>query len=165
MKNEFVEYLEFLGVTPVVSERVAKVLEIYSQLFKKLDVREIFLSEDVNREKEREWRSLILFTDNYILEAKNFLSHTDLEITYVINSIDYMRMRFRDYEPGKPTTAESRFRVEGYFLSEIDFELNASDKNCDKLWGICQNVLMPNWAAKPDGGNRNANPKPQRAGQ
>ncbi len=161
MKEEFVEYLTSLGATAVVSERVAKILDIYSQLIDKLDVREIFVSEDVNSEtKQREWRSLFFFTDDYMLEAKKFVPDTDLDITYVINSIDYMRMRFKEYEPGKPTTAESRFRVEGYFVSEIDFDLRASDKNCEKLWQICHDILMPNWAAKPDVGNEVADPKP-----
>ena len=160
MKEEFNEYLKSLEATAVVSERVEKILEIYSQLIDKLDVREIFVSEDVNKEKKREWRSLFFFTDDYMLEAKNFVSDTYLDITYVINSIDYMRMRFKDYEPGKPTTAESRFRVGGYFVSELDFVLRASDKNCEKLWQICNDILMPNWAAKPDVGNEVADPKP-----
>lgn len=160
MKDEFNEYLKSLGATDVVLKRSEKVLELYSQLITDFDASKIFVSEDLNQDKKRVWRSLIIFTDRYMLEAKNFLSETDLDITYVIKSIDYMRMRFKDYDPGQPATIESRFRVDGYFVSEIDFELRASDKNCERLWQIYRDILLPNWAEEPEVVKKVADPKP-----
>ena len=150
MKQEFVDYLKSLGASSVVVERVAIILGIYNELIDNLDVKEIFVSEDLNRENKREMRSVFFFTEDYIMEGTNFVSDTDLDITYVINSVDYMRMQFKNYEPGKSATTESRFRVTGYFISELDFELRASAGNCEKLWKICHEILMPNWAAKPE---------------
>lgn len=160
MKDELNEYLKSLEATDVILKRGEKVLELYSQLFANFDATEIFVSEDLNQDKRREWRSLFAFTEEYMLEAKNFVSETDLDVTYLIKSIDYMRMRFKDYEPGKATTIESRFRIDGYFHSEIDFELRASEKNCEKLWKICRTILLPNWIKKPEVANKVAEAKP-----
>ena len=106
----------------------------------------------LNKDESRDYIGLFVFTENYILEAKNFVSDTDLDVTYVINSVDYMRMQFRKFEPGQPATRASRFKVGGYLVSELDFELKASGKNCEKLWEICRVILVRNWANKPDGG-------------
>ena len=126
-------------------KRAEKVFELYRQLIADFDATELFASEDLNQDRKREWRSLVVFTKEYMLEAKNFVSEIDLDVTYLFKSICYVRMRFKDYEPGQAVTAESRFRVEGYFISDIDFELRASEKNCEKLWQICRTVLLPNW--------------------
>ena len=150
MKAEFETYLKSLQATDVVLGRANKIFELYGQLIDGFDAREIFASEDINKEKKREWRSLFFFTDEYILEAKNFVSETDLDITFVIRSVDYMRMQFKDYEPGQPTTSESRFVVKGYLISELDFELRASEDNCERLWQICRKILMQNWAEEPE---------------
>lgn len=151
MKAEFETYLKSLRATDVVLGRAKKIFDLYGQLIDGFDAREIFASEDLNKEKKREWRSLFFFTDEYILEAKDFVSETNVDITYVIGSVDYMKMQFKDYEPGQPTTSESRFVVKGYLVSELDFEFRASEGNCERLWQICRNILMPNWAEEPEG--------------
>ncbi len=160
MKAEFETYLKSLQATNVVLGRANKIFELYGQLIDGFDAREIFVSEDINKEKKREWRSLFFFTDEYILEAKNFVSETDLDITFVIRSVDYMRMQFKDYEPGQPTTSESRFVVKGYLVSVFDFELRASEDNCEWLWHIYRDILLPNWTKEPEVVKKVADPKP-----
>ena len=148
MKNQFKKYLGSLGTTEVMSERVEEILKIYKTLMPELLVREIFISESVSSENKKEYYSLFIFTDDYLFEAKNFISDTDLDITYMLESVDWLRMVFDSYDPGKPATSESRFKVRGYLVSEIDFEFRASAKNCEKLWQICRDIFMPNWVKK-----------------
>ena len=159
MKDEFNGYLKSLEATDVVLKRGEKVFELYSQLIAEFDATEIFVSEDLNQDKTREWRSLIVFTKEYMLEAKNFVAETDLDVAYLFKSICYVRMRFKDYEPGQAATTESRFRVDGYFVSDIDFQLRASEKNCERLWQICRTILLPNWE-EPEVAKKNADSKP-----
>ena len=148
MRKEFADYLASISVPTAVVGRVDRIIALYADLMPATDPEKIFVSDQFDQEGNRSFRSLILFSDEYMLEAKSFVSEDIVDAVYLKTAVDYIEISLKEYEPGKATDA-SRLSVKGYISSEFDFDLRAAGENCNYLWIICKELLMPNCVKGP----------------
>lgn len=153
MNEKFVEYAKSLELTSAGIGELERLLKISERLLPAGEVEEIFISDIVDRQGQRSFISLFMFAGGYLLEAKKFETQADVEITYLVNSVDYLRVSMEEYQPGENATLSSRLSVQGYLNAEWDLDLKASGENCSKLWNIATDRLIPNWKTSPLGGD------------
>ena len=81
MKPEFQEYLQGIGVEGAFLERADEILAQYEALVPDLlAVASLFVSDSVDEEGKRRYGSLWLFTPDAMLEAKEFLEKTEIDL-------------------------------------------------------------------------------------
>ncbi len=90
-----------------------------------------------------EFINLWFFSDNYCLEAKQFLTKYDLDITYIFQSIKYWNVKLEDYSYNDISDISKLF-LQASSLHGIAFELRAQGKNCGYLKAIINKYFKPN---------------------
>ena len=104
MNTEFKTYLISMGLDSEVTLKNAdKILGIASKLCPE-EIKDIFISEFRKDNGSREYESMWLFSDNFILEVRNFRSEIDIDMSNN-KPIVYFRVQMKgfDYEndPGE----------------------------------------------------------------
>lgn len=107
------------------------------------EIEDLFVSEYRKSDNERVYQSLFLFSKKYLLESKNILSaELKIDIMFYFGYIDYYQITSNEYNFTE-ASMDSTLAVEGV-ISFGTFRLNASGKNCDKLWNIVNKYIKPN---------------------
>lgn len=135
-------YLDFLEVTSVIRKRVEEIETFYKKLWPKMAPSHIFISEIVDSEGNRILENLSFFHKSFWCEAHNFQFQDNFDVAQVID-INHFVLERNEYEPGSPTS-KSRLSVTFRFASNANQGiLKASGANCDALWKVVQQFLMP----------------------
>ena len=145
MKDQFTKYVQSLGMTKPLLERAESVLSFY-EIVLTSPIKDLFVSEYVNEEKTRVYESLYLFSDQAIMEAKQFVSDDVYDWAPLPESIMYWEIKRKDFDL-KTATEKSRLfltvRLHGSGLGTMRAELKASAANCDQLFSIFQLTSCP----------------------
>jgi hypothetical protein len=145
MKAEFVAYLDSLEATDQVLTRVETILNFYKDLCPE-DILDIFISEYIKKDGNREYQSLWLFSKRFMMEAKNFLIQDDFDIAPINNFVTYGDIQKNEYDFN--TTSEgSRLFFKFSITDVVNGELKASKGNCNFLKAIILKYFMPNMRA------------------
>ena len=145
MKAEFVAYLDSLEATDQVLTRVETILNFYKDLCPE-DILDIFISEYIKKDGNREYQSLWLFSKRFMMEAKNFLIQDDFDIAPINNFVTYSDIQKNEYDFN--TTSEgSRLFFKFSITDVVNGELKASKRNCNFLKAIILKYFMPNMRA------------------
>ena len=142
MKKEFIDYLESIGITSALQERIETIHEAYAQICTD-EIKDIFVTDYIKGDGEREYVNLWFFSDNNCMEAKNFISADDLDIT-PLKGIFYVRLLKTDYD-FKKASEKSRLSVTCLFgetTDSISGEFKASKENCDYLRNLIRKYLV-----------------------
>jgi hypothetical protein len=145
MKTEFASYLGSLSATDQVMGRVELILNFYKTVCPE-DILDIFISETIKGDGNREYLSLWLFSKKYAMEAKNFLIQDDFDIMPINKLISYCGVQKTGYDLDS-TSEGSRLFVKISVTHLLTGELRASKANCNFLKQIMLKYFLPNFRA------------------
>ena len=142
MKEELTKYLESIGITKAFCERIETIHEFYCSICPD-EITSIFVTDYIKEDSTREYENLWFFSKGYYMEAKQFITKDDFDITPIQNRIRYWTIQKQDYD-FKKAGEKSRISLEFQLDTEIAGHLKASRENCDYLRDIILKHVMPN---------------------
>lgn len=147
MKQEFASYLNSIDMSSTLIKRAADVFRFYAEICPE-EITDIFVSEYVNEEGQREYENLWILSPNYVGEAHNFLDKDDFDLTRIARNVNILRVRKEEYD-FTAATHKSRLRLEFLFriqgqLGAVKGAMKASGRNCDYLKAIVLKYIVPN---------------------
>lgn len=142
MKQEFLDYLESIGMGTLFRERAKAAYEFFKEICPD-EITGIFVTEYVDKEGTRHYQNLWFFSEGYTMEAKLFATDDDFDITPMQGKIFYLRVRKQHYAI-KKATEKSRLNCSVELVRGVSAQLKASKENCDHLWNILTRYLLPN---------------------
>jgi len=76
MKEESIKYLKFIGMGDILIGRVEEIYKFYEEILARLDdeIEDIFVTDNIQSDGLRQYESVFLFANKYVLEAKLFIS-------------------------------------------------------------------------------------------
>ncbi len=145
MKAEFKNYLELIGLTGVIINRVEEIYQFYENSLKILgeDILDIFVTDYVSKEGLREYENLWFFSKNYIMEAKLFLQQDDFDLAPIAKKIKYIQVKKNDYDFIK-LNDKSRLYILYSTSTLSKGQFKASKENCRYLRDIYLKHILPN---------------------
>ena len=149
MNAKWMTYLTSVGITGLFYLRTKEILDFYQKLYPD-QVEDIFVGEYVDKDGNRQYQSLWLFSETNIMEAKKFLTEDDFDCAPFRKQIQYWDIKKENYDFSKAST-ESRMVIKVGFVHNVTFELKASRENCDYLKTIFLKHIFKNVidSAKP----------------
>jgi len=142
MKDEFITYLESIGITEPIRDRVETIHEFYRKTFSE-EITGIFVSDYLKEDGTREYESLCFFSEKYFMEAKEFITKDDFDITPIKSRIYYWNIQKQDYDFEK-ATEKSRLNLGIAVDTGTRGSFKASKENCDYLKDIILKYVIPN---------------------
>lgn len=142
MKDEWVRYLTSIGVTELFQARAEAVVSFYEALYPN-QLREIFVTEYVDKENKRQFENFWIFTDTLCLEAKKFLTQDDFDASPLVGQVKYWSVKKEKYD-FLEASVDSRLTVYFSLVAGIVGELKASGSNCDHLKRLFLSYVVSN---------------------
>ncbi|WP_139128871.1 hypothetical protein [Micromonospora nigra] len=141
-------YLEDIDVTVHVMSRISKLLNFTQDLLPEgQSISRIFISETAGKEG-RIYEAAWFFTSGFISEAHHFLTDDEVDFFQFTENIILLNIKKADFEPGEENDSSARMRIKfsggGGRGSNVGGELKATGKNCDYLYRIAKEILLPN---------------------
>ena len=142
MKPEHREYFLSLGMTNVLLDRVQTIYGFYENVCPE-NITNVFISEYINEDGSREYISLWLFSETFVMEAKQFVTQDKFDMASYRNVMNYWEIFKHDYDFGNGTD-KSRLTLKASTTAHTSFELKASKENCNHLKNVLMNIIIPN---------------------
>lgn len=142
MKEEFKKYLKDVGITGDIRGRVERIYDFYREICPD-EITGIFITDYIKEDGERVYEHLWFFSEKYCMEAKQFITTDDFDITPIKNRIIRWELKKQDYD-FKKATEKSRLHLEFEMDTTIEGELKASKGNCDYLRDIILGYIKSN---------------------
>jgi hypothetical protein len=140
MDKDFSNYLNDIEITETnLQERIYNIFIFYANDLCPEDIKDIFVTDYISEEL-REYENLWFFSENFAMEAKNFISEDDFDITY-FSKINGLEIKKKNYN-FKNSNISSRLNLFCDTESEI-YQMKASKNNCDYLKKIIKNYFLP----------------------
>lgn len=142
MNTRFITYLNEINMTETLQNRVETMYDIFNEMCDE-DIDDIFVTNYVEDDGTMVYENLWFFSDKYIMEAKNFPTLCDLDITPIKNHINYwnIKMQKYDYQNATPT---SRFFLTFRLNTMTDADFKSAGMNCSYLKCIIKKYVIPN---------------------
>lgn len=142
MKEEFTEYLEAIGITKPLREKIETVYEFYERICPD-EITGIFITEYIGEDGARVYENLWFLSEKFSMEAKQFITKDNFDITPIQKRIYYWTIRKQDYD-FKKATGKSKLYLTFDLDTGISGEFKASKENCDYLKDILVKYVVPN---------------------
>lgn len=142
LSKEFKIYLEKIGITTPIQTKCEKILSLMSEMTDE-KIEDIYISDYISAGGVREYSSIWAFTKTYVLEAKQFITEINLDITPILDQIVYWSITAKDYD-FKNTSEESIFTLSFGNATGINGQLKAVKNNCSYLKSIIDKYIKPN---------------------
>jgi hypothetical protein len=107
------------------------------------EIDDVFVEDYIKEDATREYQDLWFFSKRYCLEAKNFLTQIDIDITPIKNRITYWTVTAQDFD-FKKASDKSRLLLEFNLVQGVQGNLKAAKGNCDSLQAIINQYVKPN---------------------
>ncbi len=142
MKEEFKKYLEDVDIIGAIGEKVERIYDFYREICPD-EITGIFITDYIKEDGERVYENLWFFSEKYCMEAKQFITTDDFDITPIKSRIIYWELKKQDYD-FKKATEKSRLHLEFKLDTGINGVLKASKGNCDYLRDIILKYIRTN---------------------
>lgn len=142
MKEEFKKYLKDVDIIGAIRGRVERIYDFYREICPD-EITGIFITDYIKEDGERVYEHLWFFSEKYCMEAKQFITTDDFDITPIKNRIIRWELKKQDYD-FKKATEKSRLHLEFEMDTTIEGELKASKGNCDYLRDIILEYIKSN---------------------
>jgi len=142
MKEEFKKYLESIGITEALSNRIETIYEFYREICPD-EITNIFVTDYIKEDGTRENENLWFFSQKYAMEAKLFIEKDDFDISPIRNRIYYWIVQKQNYD-FKKAGEKSRLYLKFSLDTGVSGELKASKENCDYLRNIIREYIVAN---------------------
>ena len=142
MKEEFITYLESIGITKTLHKKIETIHEFYREICPD-EITGIFVTDYIKEDGAREYENLWFFSEKYCMEAKLFITKDDFDITPIHKMVNYWKIQKQDYD-FKKATEKSRLLLRLDLATDILGEFKAAKENCDYLRDIILKYVVPN---------------------
>ena len=142
MKEEFIKYMEDVGLTGPIRERAKSIYDFYREICPD-EITGIFITDYMNEDGGRVYEHLWFFSEKYCMEAKQFITTDDFDITPIKNRITYWGLKKQDYD-FKKATEKSRLYLKFVIDTRSACEFKASKENCDHFKDIILEYIKSN---------------------
>ena len=133
LKKKFRTYLASMNMTSTLIARVTEVFKFCQQICPEI-IQDILVTEYVTGDKKREYESLICFSENFAVEARNFVADDVAELIPLNHPLPMSELYKTNYDFEK-ATEESRLQIMSYPASHsgatLTISIKASGQNCD----------------------------------
>lgn len=134
-------YLEAIEMPEPFRKRVFTAYEFYLKICAEKII-DVLVSDYLNEDGTRQYENLSFFSETYCMEAKQFITQDDFDITPIVK-MNYLRIQKNNYDFSK-ATEKSKLYVFFGMETRVRGEFKASKENCDYLKDIILKRLMPN---------------------
>jgi len=142
MREEFTKYLESIGITKALCERIETIYKFYQERCPD-EITGIFITDYMKEDGSREYENLWFFSEKFVMEAKQFITKDDFDLTPIKKRVFYWKMQKQDYDL-KKATEKSRLYLEFSLDTGIRGVFKAAKENCDYLREIILKYVAPN---------------------
>jgi len=143
MRKIFIEYLKSIGITTgALQKRVETIYECCKELCSN-EITDIFITDYIKEDGSREYENLWFFSDKYCMEAKQFITTDNFDITPINKKIYYFNIKKQNYD-FKKATEKSRLSLITVFNTQVSGVFKAAKDNCDYLKEIILKYIVPN---------------------
>lgn len=142
MKAEWIEYLKTIGIKDLFLDRCKEIFNFYQQIYPD-QIKDIFVTEYLDKEGNRQYESMWFFSETMVMEAKKFLEKDDFDSVPLNKQVKYWSVTKTEYDFIRATT-KSRMVIKFGLLSGIGGSLKASRENCDSLKSIFIKYIITN---------------------
>jgi hypothetical protein len=144
MKPEWKAYMMSVGLTEALQKRAEEVLLFFEEIHPDA-IEEIFITEYPDKEGNRQYESLWLFSKDDAMEAKRFLHQDNFDSTPLAGQVKYWTVQKTEYD-FRQASSQSRMTLQFSLQTGIGGILRGSQQNCDHLKKIFLNHILPNTA-------------------
>jgi hypothetical protein len=141
MKDEFIAYLGSIGMSTVLVERAQSIYDFYGRICRE-DITDIFVSEFIKQDGDREYQSLWFFSQGYAMEAKEFSGKDAFDMARIDPLVIYWIVEKQDYD-FQAASDKSRLHIRVTLQSMQGCDFKASKNNCDYLKGLFLKYFAP----------------------
>ena len=148
MNKKIMQYLATLDLPDPIRGRIDTVTKAFQFLCGE-EADDLFLSSEMTADG-LQYLSLWGFQGPYWMEARNFVTEDDVDISTYVGSIKYLGLQYKNLNlpPDGPPTEDSRMRVE-IETEKVRYSLlSATGSNCEHLTEIVSTLLLPNLKPK-----------------
>jgi len=131
MKEKFIKYLESISIANALRERIETIYELCKEICPD-EITGIFITDYIKEDGSREYENLWFFSEKNCMEAKQFITKYDFDITSIKKRVNYWTIKKQNYD-FKEATEKSRLFLRVGFDINLVGELKAAKENCDYL--------------------------------
>lgn len=142
MKNEWAKYLDSIGIKDLFLKRVEEILVFYQTVYPD-HIEDIFITEYLDADGNRQYESLWLFSETAVMEAKRFLKDDDFDFTPLKEQVEYWNIKKTEYD-FQDASPKSRMTLLFVLATGISCILKASRENCDHLKSLFLKHILRN---------------------
>lgn len=144
MKQEFVDYLESIGIKAgSLFDQIESIYEFYSEMCPD-EIEDIFVTDYIDSEGKGEYENMWFFSGRYLMEAKGFAAgKDDFDIAPIKDRVERCAIQKQDYD-FKEATDKSRLHLLFNLDTGAIADFKASKENCDALRDIILKHVKPN---------------------
>lgn len=137
------DYLADIGITDgVVKDKVEKIIAYYNKFYDLEKLKDIFISDYISEDGNRNYTSLWLIYENRICEAKNFITEVDLDSgSYPMNNIVYWNLKSKELI-GDEIKDSDRLLLDVIFTTGVTGNFKAAKNNCRHLLRILKTYFV-----------------------
>lgn len=142
MIEKFESYLQQLQLTDIVKSRIKEVLILNYNMINN-EIIDIFIGEVKSVIGRKTFTSLWLFTSDYAIECKEFLSKNDFDIAPYKNRIQYCSIKAENFD-FTTSDVNSFVEIKLHFIESITGTLTATGENCQHAYELYKKLIIPN---------------------
>lgn len=142
MKDEFLEYLESIGMTKTLCKRVETIYAFYTEICPD-EIVDIFVTDYIKEDGTREYENLWFVSPKCCMEAHRFITKDHFDMDVIQGKIYSWEIEKQDYDFEK-ATAKSRLHLTFHMPHDRAGDLKAAKENCDHLKNIILKYVVPN---------------------
>lgn len=149
MKQEFIDYLNAIGLSDVLKDRISNVLNEVTILYG-ITADDIFLCNLEGSDGTKDYTSLWVFNADSIVECKQVLrvGNEDYDMVKMSGNITYFTLQKSNYDFATAPTIASRLNVECICRNNVvSCKFMGSGINCKYLLEIAKKYIINNVAA------------------
>ena len=144
MNDEFVSYLNEIGMSSTLQERVAKLHDEFIWIMPDA-IERIFVTDYIHSEDGRRYENLWFLSKNYCSEMKGFISNDNGDLIRTEGRVMYIEIKKENYD-FRTTSDASRLSVAVAFSgASLRAELKAARNNCEYLRIVIAEHFLPHF--------------------
>jgi hypothetical protein len=141
MRQDFNNYMKYIGLSPALTGRVQDFYGFWRMLCPE-KIEWMFINDSIDKDGARLFESLLFFSANYGMEAKDFVSKENFHMVRIESPIVLFSVQTQDYD-FKQATEKSRLYFRASLTASTSATLKAAKENCDCLWELVVNYFAP----------------------